>query len=113
MAERDGAAVDVQPLGIDRQLAQAREHLRGERLVQLDEVDVVERQARRASATLRIAGTGPMPKRSGSTPAVAKPRSAPAASGRAPARSSADVTSTAAAPSLVCDELPAVTVPGA
>ena len=38
-------------------------------------------------------------------------RSAPAASGRAPSRSSADVTITAAAPSLVCDELPAVTVP--
>ena len=45
MAERDRAAVDVQPLGIDRQLAQAREHLRGERLVQLDEIDLVERQA--------------------------------------------------------------------
>ena len=45
MAERDRAAVDVQPLRIDRQLLQAREHLRGERLVQLDEIDLIERQA--------------------------------------------------------------------
>ena len=45
MAERDRAAVDVQPVGIDRQLLQAGEHLRGERLVQLDEIDLIERQA--------------------------------------------------------------------
>ena len=44
MAERDRAAVDVQPLRIDRQLAQAGEHLRGERFVQLDEIDLVERE---------------------------------------------------------------------
>ena len=44
MAERDGAAVDVQPIRIDGQLAQAGEHLRGERFVQLDEIDLVERQ---------------------------------------------------------------------
>ena len=29
----------------DRRLAQHREHLRGERFVQLDEIEVVERQA--------------------------------------------------------------------
>ena len=45
MAERDRAAVDVQPFGIDRQLLQAGEHLRGERFVQLDEIDLVEREA--------------------------------------------------------------------
>src|SRR6476659_82305 len=58
-----------------------------------------------------MAGTGPTPKRSGSTPAVAKvtnraigvrPRSRACA---------AEVTITADAPSLVCDELPAVTEP--
>ena len=46
MAERDGAAVDVEAIRIDRQLAQTGEHLRGERLVQLHEADVVERQPR-------------------------------------------------------------------
>ena len=52
-----------------------------------------------------------MPKRSGSTPAVAKAtKRASGVSPRSCARS-ADVTTTAAAPSLVCDELPAVTVP--
>ena len=44
MTERDRAAVDVQPIGIDRQLLQAGQHLRGERFVQLDEIDLVERQ---------------------------------------------------------------------
>ena len=112
MAERDRAAVDVEPIRIDRQLAQAREHLRGERLVQLDEIDLIERQPGRASATLRIAGTGPMPNRSGSTPAVAN--ATKRASGVSPRSLRALgrlMTTTAAAPSLVCDELPAVTVP--
>ena len=45
MAKRDRAAVDVQPIGIDVQLAEAREHLRGEGLVDLDEVEAGERQA--------------------------------------------------------------------
>ena len=45
MAQRDGAAVDVEPIGIDRQLFEAGEHLRGEGFIQLDEVDLIERQA--------------------------------------------------------------------
>src|SRR6185295_7443227 len=45
MAERDRAAVDVEPIGIDRQRAQAGEDLRGEGFVQLDEIDLVEGQA--------------------------------------------------------------------
>src|SRR5207244_3060519 len=45
MTERDGAAVDIEPTGIDRQLSQACEDLRGERLVQLDEIDLLEREA--------------------------------------------------------------------
>ncbi len=63
---------------------------------------------------MRIAGTGPMPKRSGSTPAVAKAtKRRQRLQAALPSRAAADVTSTAAAPSLVCDELPAVTVPAA
>ena len=52
-----------------------------------------------------------MPKRSGSTPAVAN--ATKRASGVRPSAfaRAADVTTTAAAPSLVCDELPAVTEP--
>ena len=52
-----------------------------------------------------------MPKRSGSTPAVAyATRRASGVSPRSRARVSL-ITTTAAAPSLICDELPAVTVP--
>ena len=45
VTKRDRAAVDVQPAGIDRQRPQTGEHLRRERLVELDEVDLIERQA--------------------------------------------------------------------
>ena len=44
MAERDRAAVDVQPVRIDRQLPQARDYLGGERFVQLDQIDLIECQ---------------------------------------------------------------------
>src|SRR5258705_13480862 len=44
MSQRDGAAADVEPIRIDRQLLQARKHLRGERFVQLDEIDLIQRQ---------------------------------------------------------------------
>ena len=54
-----------------------------------------------------------MPKRSGSTPAVAKVDEPRERRQTRVARAAADVTMTAAAPSLVCDELPAVTVPAA
>ena len=40
MAERDGAAVDVQFLQVDAELPDASQHLRGERLVDLDEIDL-------------------------------------------------------------------------
>ncbi len=46
MAERDGAAVDVEAIRIERDLLEAREHLGGERFVELHEIDLVERQAR-------------------------------------------------------------------
>ncbi len=112
MAEGDGAAVHVEAIRIDREFAQARQHLRGKRLVQFDEVDVLEGQAGRASS-LRTAGTGPVPNRSGATPAVAYPSQR--ASGVRPSvfARAADISRTAAAPSLVCEELPAVTVPDA
>src|SRR5688572_19433935 len=42
MAERDRAAIHVQPRATDRQLTEAGEHLDGERLVQLDQVDPIE-----------------------------------------------------------------------
>src|SRR5687767_2087327 len=41
VAERDGATVDVEPVGVDGQLAEAGEHLRGECFVQLHQVDLV------------------------------------------------------------------------
>ena len=45
MTEGDRPAVDVQPLLLDPELARAGEHLGGERLVDLDQVDVVKRQS--------------------------------------------------------------------
>ena len=45
MAERDGAPVDVDPLHVGVHLVRPREHDAGERLVDLDAVDRVERDA--------------------------------------------------------------------
>ena len=45
MPECDGAAVDVEPIRVDRQLLEAREHLGGEGFVELDEIDLIEREA--------------------------------------------------------------------
>ena len=45
MAERDRAAVDVDLVAIEPELLLDREILAGERLVDLDQIDVVERQA--------------------------------------------------------------------
>ena len=44
VAEGDRAAVDVEAIAIDRHVAQHGEHLRRERLVQLDEIEVVDRE---------------------------------------------------------------------
>jgi hypothetical protein len=44
MAECDGSSVDVESLLIDRKLAEAREYLCGECFVQLDQVDLIQRQ---------------------------------------------------------------------
>ena len=45
VADRDRAAVDVHALLVDPEVAHHGERLRGERLVQLDEVDVLDRDA--------------------------------------------------------------------
>ena len=73
MPERDRAAVRVHVLGVVRQaeLAQHREALGGERLVQLDHVDVAELQAESLASSFSVAGAGPMPMMRGGTPAVA------------------------------------------
>ncbi len=65
VAERDRAAVDVELLARDAEVLGRRDHLRGERLVDLDEVDVVDRSASRASSAWRHASIGPRPMISG------------------------------------------------
>ena len=70
VSEGDGAAVHVEAVRVDGQFLQAGEDLHGEGFVQFNEVDLVQRQAGELEGFL-IAGTGPTPKRSGSTPAVA------------------------------------------
>src|SRR5918912_3332949 len=44
VAERDGAAVNVEARGVEPKLAVAGDDLRGEGLVKLDEVNLVERE---------------------------------------------------------------------
>ena len=60
VAERDGAAVDVRLLRVEAQRRAARRRDRGERLVQLDEVDLVDGQVRLFERLL-TAGMGPLP----------------------------------------------------
>ena len=55
VTDRNRAAVDVQFCVVDAQLALAGEGLRGERLVQLEQVDAVKRQFR---AQKRLANRG-------------------------------------------------------
>src|SRR4051794_30909656 len=109
MAERDSAAVHVELLVRDAELARRREHLRRERLVQLHEVDVVDPEAGAVERFPRGRHRAD-PHVRGSTPAT--PLDTTRASGSRPrsrARSS-EQTATQAAPSLICDALPAVTV---
>ncbi len=60
VAERDGAAVHVDPLPIEAELFLDRQVLRRERFVDLDEIDVLQGEP------------GPMPINAGSTPTVAQ-----------------------------------------
>ena len=113
MAERDGAAVDVQAVGIDRQQlagrrAPARRRLRSARR---------DRSGRASARSASGPSGSPAPGRCRTaparTPAVAKAtKRASGVRPRSRARA-ADITTTADAPSLVCEELPAVTVPSA
>ena len=73
MAERNGAAVGIDVLGIigKPKLAQHSESLRREGLVQLDHIQLFDISRLASASTFRVAGTGPMPMIRGSTPAVA------------------------------------------
>jgi hypothetical protein len=70
VAEGDRAAVGVDALGVEIELPDDRQRLRGERLVDsITPISSIERPER--WSTLRTAGTGPMPMTSGSTPQLA------------------------------------------
>ena len=72
MAERNGTTMHVDPVRIEADLIDARQGLRGERLIELSKIEIVARRCRLALASaLRVAGTGPMPMTAGSTPAAA------------------------------------------
>src|SRR5439155_9887510 len=45
MTQRNRAPVDVQPIARNRHVLQDSEHLRGERFVQLDEIEIVDGEA--------------------------------------------------------------------
>ena len=107
---RDRAAVDVELVPWDAEVLRRRHDLRGERLVDLHEVDVVDRHAR-AGERRRLASIGPRPMISGSTADTADATTR--ASGVMPSSSALAslITTTAAAPSFSGQALPAVTVP--
>src|SRR3989441_5412953 len=109
MTQRDRPAVDIHFRRVELELAHAGDRLRGEGLVQLDEIDLVDLSPARLS-TFWVAGMGPRPMQPGSTPAaaVATMRASGSVSTLPPLP---PVTSSAAAPSLMPLELAAVTVP--
>mgnify|MGYP003694225291 CR=1 FL=1 len=77
MADRDRAAVDVEAIVWKPQLVAAVDDLHREGLVQLPQVDVVDRSFPARASSFGTANTGPMPISSGSQPATAKPRNTP------------------------------------
>ncbi len=71
MADRDRAAIGVD-LGVivrDAEVVEEGEHLDGERLVDLDQPDVVDGEP--GAAARSVDGIGPTPMSAGSTPANA------------------------------------------
>ena len=114
MPERNGAAIRVHVRGVvgHAEGAQRRQHLRRERFVDFDEIDVGRSHAGLASS-FGVAGTGPMPITRGGTPATADATTR--ARGVRPCRAppASEATMSAAAPSLMPDALPAVIVPSA
>ena len=109
VAERDGAAVDVHLRRIDAELAQDGHGLHRERFVQLEEIDVLQVPADLLRDLLRP----PRPASSARTSARGRwspgRRCAPAASRSSACAIAADITTSAAAPSLTGGALPAVT----
>ena len=95
----------------DPELLLARDDLRREGLVDLDDVDVVDRSCPVCSSSALIAGIGPRPMISGRIAATVEAMIR--ARGLRPSFSafSSLITSTAAAPSFSGQALPAVTVP--
>ena len=110
MAQRDRSAVDVRLGRVGFQRAHAGQALRGKGLVQLDQVDVGQRQLALAS-TFCTAVTGAMKISLGATPLVALATMRALSGERLSRATSSVTTTTAAAPSLICEALPAVTVP--
>ena len=72
VADRDRPAVDVHLRGIEAELVDAHERLRGEGLVELDQVEVLDADARHARAPGATRGSGRAPMIAGSTPATAE-----------------------------------------
>src|SRR5262249_18071303 len=110
MPDRDRAAVDVNFIGVPAEILVHGAGLRGEGFIGLHEIEVANIPAGFLSAA-REEGIGPVPMILGSTPAWA--HDTMRASGVLPslAASLAFISTTAAAPSLMPDALPAVTVP--
>ena len=111
VAQRDGAAVDVDLVLVDAQLAGRDEPDRGERLVDLDEVEVGRARCppSRRPCAIALAGCSC---RLASGPATTP--CAPISASQVRPSSSALallITTTAAAPSEICDAEPAVIVP--
>ena len=70
VAERDRAAVDVDLVPVEAELAAVGQHLRGERLVDLDQVEGLGRELVRVEQ-LRTPSTGARNSHSGATSAWA------------------------------------------
>ena len=110
MADGDGPAADVHLLRVGLEQLDHRQRLGRERLVDLDQVDVVQLQPGALQGLVR-AGTGPMPITDGSTPATAIARIRTFGFSPSSLARSSDMISRAAAPTLSGLALPAVTVP--
>ena len=112
VADRDGAAVRVDELGVEVvPLGEAGQRLGREGLVELHRGDVGLATGRPWRSARFTASTGPIPKNCGST--ASTPVAVIRASGSTPssATPSSSASSRAAAPSESCEALPAVTVP--
>ena len=111
MPKGDGAAVDVDLRRVEPELLHHGKRLRRERLVQLDQVDLVERQAGEFQR-FRNGINRSDPHLFRQAPGVGESdKTRQRMNARAPVARSSDITTAAAAPSDVCDEFPAVTVP--